>query len=44
MMTLNPYFMPNLAYDTCKDFIDLALVAFTPIYLVVRADVPAAAA
>lgn len=40
MMTLNPYFMPNLAYDTRKDFVGLALVAFTPLYLVVRADSP----
>ena len=40
MMTLNPYFLPNLAFDTRKDFVGLALVAFTPLYLAVRSDAP----
>ncbi|CAN5734303.1 tripartite tricarboxylate transporter substrate binding protein [soil metagenome] len=39
-MTLNPYFLSNLPYDTKKDFVGLALVAFTPLYLVVRPDSP----
>lgn len=40
MMTLNPFFMPNLPFDVRKDFVGLALVAFSPLYLAVRADSP----
>lgn len=40
IMTLNPYFLSNLPYDAKSDFVGLALVAFTPLYLVVRPDSP----
>ncbi|WP_159911427.1 tripartite tricarboxylate transporter substrate binding protein [Pantoea sp. 18069] len=40
MMTLNPFFIPNLPFDVRKDFVGLALVAFSPLYLAVRADAP----
>ena len=39
-MTLNPYFFANLPYDSAKDFVGLALVASTPLYLAVKADSP----
>lgn len=39
-MTLNPYLVPNISYDAKADFQGLALMAFTPLYLVVRADSP----
>lgn len=40
MMTLNPFFIPNLSFDVRKDFVGVALVAFSPLYLAVRADSP----
>ena len=39
-MTLNPYLLPNQTYDSSKDFLGIALVASTPLYLVVRPDSP----
>ena len=39
-MTINPYFIPNLPYDSAKDFLGIALVASTPLYMVVKADSP----
>ena len=39
-MTLNTYLLPNQSYDPRKDFIGLALIAFTPLYLVVRPESP----
>lgn len=40
MMSLNPFFLPNLPFDARKDFEGLALVAYSPLYLAVRADSP----
>ena len=40
MMSFNPHLMPQLGYDPRKDFTPLALLASTPLYLVVRPDSP----
>ena len=40
MMSLNPYLLPKLGYDPRKDFSSIALLATTPLYLVVRGDSP----
>jgi tripartite-type tricarboxylate transporter receptor subunit TctC len=37
----NPYFNPNLPYDTDKDFAAVALVGYIPLVLVVNPSVPA---
>jgi tripartite-type tricarboxylate transporter receptor subunit TctC len=40
IMHFNPYFLPQLSYDPQKDYNGIALLASTPLYLVVRADSP----
>jgi tripartite-type tricarboxylate transporter receptor subunit TctC len=37
----NPYFNPNLPYDTAKDFAAVAMVGYIPLVLVVNPAVPA---
>ena len=39
-MTLNPIFYSNLPYDSAKDFLGIAMVASTPLYMAVKADSP----
>ena len=40
MMSLTPFFLPNLPFDAKKDFEGLALLAYSPLYLTVRSDSP----
>jgi tripartite-type tricarboxylate transporter receptor subunit TctC len=39
--SINPALYPNMPYDPLRDFASIALVAYTPIMLVVANDVPA---
>lgn len=39
-LTVNPNLYTNLAYDTIRDFAPLALVAYTPLVLVVHPSLP----
>ena len=40
IMSINPYTFANLPFDSAKDFVGIAMVAYAPLYLAVRADSP----